>query len=285
MPADNPTDSGRLTIQELKGLNEREQHANNDLGFFDVLKGCVPTTKNTLTRANGSRLHLTFDSPVMSICQTNDSRRNVIVQTKAHVYVVSENELFGVSEPATNLVPLASTEEENMSQAIIVHQANFGVNGGSYTTANVWQQAGLTNILSQVNPDGTAAAFVTLASNQLTLAAGKYRLRGYSLMSGTAGANSRLAARIQNITAGAPLWNGLGNETSNVLTIDTTGGNYRLEVGGYIDLAVPTIIEIQGLGTAAVATSGFGAAMSRGSAPLFTLPRELYRYLEILKTA
>lgn len=281
MPA-SPTQTGRITVVELKGLNEREIDANSDLGYFDFLRGCVPINKNTLTRCNGSKLLLNFGEPVLSIHQTNDSRGNIIVQTLSSVRVVSTNELFGTTINPTNLQPVASTEEESMSQAIIVHQVAAGTNGGTYTVANTWQQAPLSAILSQLNPDGTPAAFVTaFAANQFTLDTGVYRIRGYSVMSNS-GASTKMAARLFNVTAGTPAWSGAANEDSHALLSGGANYNERLQFAGTLNLAIPTQFQVEGLQSAAKTNSGFGIFANAAG---FTLAKELYRYIEILKTA
>lgn len=277
--ADAPIQAGRITVAELKGLNERNQNANTDLGEFDILRGCIPTNQNTLTRAHGCKLAYEYGEPILQIHQTGDSNGNLIVQTLSAVRVVT-NFLNGRSDTG-NLTPIPSTEEESMSRAVIVHQLAAGTNGGTYTTANTWQQAPLSAILEQLNPDGTAAAFVTFAANQFTLAAGVYRIRGYSIMS-DASAATKLAARLYNITAAAPAWNGAANENSESVLSGGVNYNEKLWIGGSLNLAVPTILEIQGLSSGVQTNTGFGIFASAAG---FTLAKELYRWIEVLKTA
>lgn len=278
--ADSPINAGKITVQELKGLNEREQNAQSDLGSFDILKGCVPTNKNTLTRANGCKLLHTFDEgAILQIYQTNDSRDNILVQTRTSLRTMSEAELFNQPNPVTNLTPIASNEEETMSRAVIVHAVTAGSDGGTYTTANTWQQALLNSIIEQVNPDGTAASFLTLASNQITLSAGCYRIRGWTTFQNSSSAS--IITRLYNITAAAPAWTGLNNEVSQS-TILTTNRNTFIEFGGFLNLAGSTILEIQGYMSVAKTTSGFG--LHQNGSP-FLIAKELYRWIEILKTA
>lgn len=277
-----PISSPKITVQELKGLNEREQNANNDLGYFDYLKGCVPINKNTLTRANGCLLLNTYPDKVLSIFQTNDSRKNILIQTASALYTVSEDDFFNRTPTATNLTPIAGSEEETMSRAIIVHSATAGTNGGTYTTLNVWQQAPLTSILSQLNPDGTAAAFVTsLTSNQFILSAGVYRIRGYSIMSCVTAA-TKMAARLYNATAAAAAFSGAANEDTFAVLSGGASYNERLEFGGDVTLAAPTTFEVQGLMSRAQTNTGFGIFASAAG---FSSAKELYRWVEILKTA
>lgn len=274
-----------ISIQEIKGVNERRALANSDLGELDILRGGVPTTQGTLTKINGiKRIQSLGNVPIYAIFQTNNRRQTILVQTRDSLIEYTSEEFFNKAIYIPTLSYSSQTEEENMSQAIIVHQLPISTAGGTYTTANLWQQAPLTSIISQVNPDGTAAAFVTLASNQFQLASGVYRIRGYSVMSHATN-NVRMAARLYNVTAGQPAWNGLGNENSEAF-ISPVDQNSKCWIGGVLNLAGPTTFEIQGLIQRAQTNSGFGAASYTITAPAFTsLAKELYRYLEILKTA
>lgn len=279
--ADSPINDGKITVQELKGLNEREHNSQSDLGNFDYLRGCVPINKNSLTRANGCELLQTFDEgTILQIYQTNDSRRNIIVQTISSVRIMSESELFNEPAPVTNLTPVASNEEETMARAVIVHSVASGTSGGTYTTANTWQTAPLTGILEQVNADGTAASFLTYAANQITLSAGVYRFRGWSTMQHATVA-ARVMTRLYNISTAAAAWTGLNNENSDSTILATTR-NTNTQIGGYLNLAGSTILEIQGFMSTAQATSGFGVDQTNGS---FIVAKNLFRWLEILKTA
>lgn len=278
----SPINSAKITVQELKGVNEREQHANNDLGYFDILKGGVPINKNTITKANGCRLLLSFGEPVLALHQTNDSRRNIIVQTQSTIQLITESQLFGIAAPTTNLVPIPNNEEESMSRAVIVHSLAAGTNGGTYTTANTWQQAPLSSIIEQRNPDGTAASFVTLAANQFTLSAGIYRISGYSVMANST-ANARAVVRLFNQTTSLPAWSGLSNEVSRATRFPGTIDNNYFFFGGYLDLTGGSaLLEVQGYMSAAQTNSGFGLGIN--SSPFF-LAKEFYREVVILKTA
>src|SRR6188768_982379 len=104
--ADDPVKSGRITVAALKGLNERNQDANSDLGEFDILKGVIPTIQNTLKRAHGCRLIYEFGEPVLALHQTNDSNSNLIVQLLSSVRIIPRFLDVGVN---TNLVRIPST--------------------------------------------------------------------------------------------------------------------------------------------------------------------------------
>lgn len=281
MPVD-PISSGKITVQELRGLNQREQNAQSDLGYFDILKGAIPVNKNTLSRANGCKLLQTLPYGILSIYQTNDSRNNIIIQTTQDIRIMSEGELFNIPDPITNLIPSPNTEEESMSRCVIAHYVTAGTNGGTYTTANTWQQAPLTGIIEQRNPDGTAASFATFATNQITLAAGIYRIKGWSVMSVNAAGN-RGVVRLYNVTAATAAWSGLPNEVSTASTVGAVSENHIFPFGGYLDLTGGgATFEIQGYLNAAKTNSGFGIATN--SSP-FLIAKEYFREIEIYKTA
>lgn len=283
MPVD-PISSGKISVQELKGLNQREQGTSQDLGFFDILKGVLPTSKNTLTRPTGFELLQTLPYGILSIHQTNDSRNNIIVQTTQDLRIMSEGELFNIPDPVTNLIPSPNTEEESMSRCVIAHYLTAGTSGGG-TTAATWVQAPLTGIIEQRNPDGTSASFCTFASNQFTLQQGYYRIKGYSIMTASA-AGDKLMARLYNATTAAAAWSGLPNEVSPARAAANTVDNLAIPFGGYLDLSGGgATFEIQGYASATKATSGFGLAKNSASGPTFLVPKEYYREIEIYKTA
>lgn len=281
MGPSTPNEKG-YPVDRLLGINERLKFSNPNLAEWDSLTGMIQQRAGIPQRLNGSRL-LSFlpGRKIISIKQTFDERQNVIVQTDLGVYIYTEDELMGRSV-VTNLTPVISIEEEDMSLAILVHYTAAGVNSGSYSVANVWQQAPLTT-LDQRNPDGSAAAFVTaFAANRFTLATGTYRFRGWSAMS-NATAGRAVAARLFDVTAGLAAAFFTGNAISPAKETGANG-SIILEIGGSLTIAAPTQFEIQGLGTHTQANTGFGFPKS-GAAPAFTVAGEMYRYLEVLKTA
>lgn len=277
---DAPAGFGRVTIEQLKGLNERNKDANLDLGYFDVLKGFVPTSENTLTKINGTKtFHFRPGEKILGFCQTNDSRQNIIVQTNLAEYTVNEDEFFQRVAYVPNVAPQVLIEEEDMAIALLTHSTASATNGGTYTTANVWQQAPLTEIVYQVNPDGSAAAFCTLLANQFTLAAGVYRISGWR---GVWNSNTitEMYARLWNVTAAAPAFNALGIEKTMYRLNGAGEANQYLHLGeGILNLGGSTVFEVQVRMNNAQANTGFGL-----QAPL-TGSRNLYSQIKILKTA
>lgn len=269
----------KISVVEIKGLNERKLYNNQDLGELDILRNGIPTTEGAISRMNGIGFRLQIaGEAIHTLHQTNDSRGNILVKTDQNLYMMTSEEFWDQTAYIPNLNYASLLEEENMSLAIIIHQETSGTSAGSSTTS--FAQAKLTNIISQVNADGTVASFASLATNQITLAAGKYRIRGRTTMHSTT-AGHKFTVQLYNITTAASLWTGLLNQESSRFNADpVTNHNTWLEFGGYISLAAPTIIELQKKASTAFATgtAGYGGPQAGGS-------NEIYTWIEILQTA
>lgn len=269
----SPLKDGKVTVEGLKGLNERKMFNNDDPGTFDILRGAVPTTAGTLTRPGGIQiLQALQGEQILNIFQTNDSNANVIVQTNVAIRIISENDLFGYTF-TPSLTPVSPTDDDIMPRAILQHTANSGVTGGG-STATLAQMP-MTDIVSQVNADGTAASFCSLTSNQWVLSAGIYVLDGWHVF---AAPNPRVSyGCLWNITTNLPAWNGAVNQLTNQIAHETALLNCLAFFRGVLSPAVPTTYEWRGACTVATASNGFGVAGSQG--------KEIYGQLEILKTA
>lgn len=276
---DQPDNYPKISIQEIKGLNERKQFNNQDLGELDILRNAIPTTAGALSRMNGISYMQNLGEPIYGFCQTNDSHNNILVQTQTKLYRFTPAEFWGQAAFVPTLSPTALLEEDSMSQAIIVHQLATTVDAATMANNTNWQQAPLSSIIQQVNPDGTVAAFVTIAANQFTLSTGIYRIRGWSKAT-SAALSTRIRARLYNITAGAPAWNGAANENSEEGILNVAGRNQKLEFGGWLNISGPTVFEIEHKASAGTLTSTFGLASSAGA----DTSKEIYRWIEILKT-
>lgn len=267
---------GKITVEEIKGLNERRTFANPDQGELDILKGAIPNIQGTLTKFNGIKLLLELgDQKILNICQTNDSRGNILVQTDQFLYQYSSDEFFGQPIYVPNFNYTALPEEENMAQAILVHFATSGTNGGSSTTS--YAARPLNTIVSQLNPDGTAASFVSAVSTTFTLAIGKYRINGWAKGSAAATTTS-MRAQVYNTNISTPAWSGAANQDSDEGFCQAVGQNTKLYFGGSVSVSTPTAFEIRQKSSVATTNTGFGAPINDGSA-------EVYCYIEILKTA
>lgn len=272
----SPGDNQRV-IQYFKGLNERARYVNRDITEFDQLFGFVQERIGTIQRPHGIKLlQYIPDTRILTIAQTFDTRQNVIVQTDNGVAIYSEAELFNRASTAV-LAPVVLPEEETMSRALIYHTEATGVNGGTIAAGNTWTTRPLNQIIEQVNPDGTAATFVTaLAGNTFTLAAGTYRVRAMCLGCDNSG-SSFLKARLFNVNTLLPAWNGAQNEESTTARA-ADGFNTMMLIQGSFTIGVPTQFRIEQWSSTATDTSGFGRATGTGKP-------EVYAQVEILKTA
>lgn len=270
------TSNKALSVQKLLGLNERSKFGVGELGEFDELVGFYTPNEGMLTQVPGKLFLQQLDgSPVYRTFQTNDSRKNIIIQTGLNVYVMSEDDFYN-RPVSTNLTPVPTTEEEDMSQALIAHVVASGGTGGGGTTAATFVTGPLTDIISQINPDGSAASFASLAGNIVTLQTGWYRIRGWTLCSDGSAATT-MVARLFNTGTSAPLWTGLKNENVGEI-IAVAGKNLKLEVGGIIHATAPLSFRFEVKSSATQTNSGLGHAEAVAGA------NDIYRWLEILRT-
>lgn len=267
-----------ISIQELQGVNERAKFGAGKLGEFDRVLGLFTPSAELLQEVPGKLFLQHFPAGVREIHQTNDSRQNIIIQGQDNVYVMSEADFF--NRPlVTNLTPVPTTEEEDMSQALI-GQIVAGVNTGAGASTNgVFVTRTLTNIVSQFNADGTAAAFASLAGNVITLTAGWYRIRGWCYFAGSA-AGQKCLSRLFNTGTAAPLWAGLLNENSEQIECSVAGKNTKMEVSGvYHANGGPVSFRFETKALAAVAgTVGLGQPEAAVGS------NDIYTWLDILRT-
>lgn len=275
---DTTSDTSPIQVLQLGSLNERKLFNNQSISEFDVLRNAIPVKAGAMTRMNGIEyLTQIAGQPIVGFCQTNDSRGSILVQTTTALYQFTTEEFFQQAPYIPVLSYAAILEEETMPQAIIAHQVASGTVGGTMANNTSYQQAPLNVIVSQLNADGTAAAFATLAANQITLQAGTYRIRGWSKGTVVALA-TRLRSRLYNITTAGAAWAGLPNEASDEGQGQVAGKNFKMEFGGMITIGGSTVFEIQNKASSATATSTFGV-------PSTDTEKEIYRWIDILKTA
>lgn len=274
MGAEESSSNFPSTIKNLGGINERAAFSNSEGGEWDVVIGMYTERNGALTQIPGQKFLLNVGEPIRSICQTHDLRGNVIIETDSNTYIISDEELFGRTIPS-NLTPTDQLLEEEMSRAIIAHVANTNVNAGGVTTS--LSARPLTDIIEQLNPDGTAATFVTsIANPQFTITDGVYRFRGWAVAAAAAG-GARAICQLYNVTAAAPAWNGLFNECSQSAQAPGADQNHLIHFGGQLTLAVPTTFELRQAASAAYASKGLGVAMNLLS------KKEVYAWIEIFK--
>lgn len=269
------------TIPALGGLNRFSTLNNTPPEDFYGLINLIHQYDGVLQSPPGIKPRaLVSGKRILSIHQTNDKRENVIVQTSDGVYIFSEDELFErMYAPA--LTPITILEEETFMKGIITDQRVANTDSGVNTVAAAWTTAPLSAIVSQLNPDGTAAAFITaLAANVFTLAIGVYRFRIRCAVAGTAG--DKYKGRLFNVTAGAAAWVGLANETGEWEDIKDANSNLYTVFGGDLQIAAPTQFRIEiyaGTAGAPGKVNGMGRKTNIGGLS------EVYRWIEIIKTA
>lgn len=273
------TSDKTISVQKLLGVDQRAKFGAGELGAFDKLIGFYTPNIGLLKQVPGKEAlqYIADSGGILEIYQTNDSRKNIIIQGRNHVYIMSENEFF--NRPiTTNLTPVPLTEEEDMAQAIIAHVV-AGVNGGGGSTViNTFTTAVLNQIVSQFNADGTAAAFVTgLAANVFTLATGWYRIRGWSLAAHAA-TGHKVWCRLVDNGSGLALWNGLLNQDSEQVETVVATRNVKMEFGGVFHAAVPTAIRLDQRMDANSVNIGMGNPEAIGGF------NDIYRWIEILRT-
>lgn len=260
---DSPSSFPPIRVEKLKGLNEREQDSNQDVGEFDVLKGVVPTKQNTLTKINGIKKFHDIDGigGINNLCQSNDSRGNIWISGETALGTIHEDEFFLRAPYNPNLVRNSLEEEEDFPVAIVTHSTASATDGGTYTTASNWQTAPLTEILSQINPDGSAAAFCSLAANQFTLTAGRYRIKGFRVLRNST-TTTGMQVRLWNATSG-----GVVSPTTGLgYTPFITNGDATNKVLHFSEihmiLSGSTAFEVQGIMSNAQTNTGFGLQSS-----------------------
>lgn len=150
-----------------------------------------------------------------------------------------------------------------MSKALITTTTS-GASTTGYTTRP------LSTIQYQLNPDGTAAAFASLAANQITLVAGTYRIFCRAKASGAAADN--VFIRFFNVTDAAAVAN-----TEDGQQVAVLNENVDLFFVTAFTLATTKVFSLQGFGSAASA-NGFGVTPVGAVTPILAS-------IEILKTA
>lgn len=285
------SDGGRISITNLKGVNERQQFNQTDPEEFDIVQGCIPTAQNSLIKLPGIRslLNLPQSLQIRSICQTFDSRRNVIIQTNQDLRIVSENELFGLPPDPSSLTDTTLNEEDYMSICILTHSATAGTSGGATgVAAGTLTQRPLTDIVTQVDLNGSNPLFCTLASNQFTLQAGVYRFEGWVAAGLGATASAYSWATLWDVTNNVAAFNGQKNQYSVPRRMTATaGGISNLELHFIIGVLQPSSPNIYEIRQASSFGSGNASAFGATTYPSSVGPgvTELYAHIKITKTA
>lgn len=275
----------QIQINALGGIDERISPANLRLGTFDRLEGLYPAKSGLMERIPGKTTLATLagNPAILAIHQCNDAAGNILIQTATDVQVFTLDELLGRTPAANTLVPVPPTppvsnteEEEFMSQAILIHRAASGDGGGAVSYAT-WGKRTITDIVTQVNPDGTAASFVTsLASDVFTLSAGTYRVNIRCCQSTTNASN--FGIRLQNTTAGANAFASYGLlQAAGQKPVTSGTSNFWVELDGWFKITAGANFEIQEFSNSNLNTRGTAASVDG--------IENIYLVCKILKTA
>lgn len=143
----------------------------------------------------------------------------------------------------------------------IEDQKTSGTNGGTFT-AGAWQTRDLNTEVSD------AGGHASVASNQITLAAGTYRVRAHAY----AGGVNAHRLRLQNITDGTTLLLG-----SDHLSTSTANSSNHAMLEGEFTIASTKVIELQHRCQTTGTTNGLGYASGWGT--------EVYSVVTMVKVA
>ncbi len=218
---------------------------------------------------------------IISLHQTYGSNNLLIVQTTKRIGVISMATVLG-NAPSFTLTTQPTDAEEFMAKAIIVHHATAAggsvVGNGGSTSGTLWEVAPLNQIVSQLNPDGTAATFITgaLSSNKIPLATGRYRMRAWTKSAATSGADE-WGVRVWNVTSNVNLF--LGQPQAVMAGDAGVGSQNRLcNIFGDFELTTPSEIRIEHWHKTARATWGFGYYDGSTQSPT-----QIFRCVELIK--
>lgn len=198
---ENDAKTPEIKVTRLAGLNLRAGRHALGQGEADRVFGLYPAKNFLMQRIPGKALYRFLNGKkILGLRQTFDGSGNVIVQTDQDLQIISLDEFL--NRAATfSLTPTGGTAEEAMSYALYLHEQSNGVDGGDLAAAggdNVFAK-------STINVEATDTAGIgTLASNEITLAAGIYRILAY-ITFGAAQALGTLHARayLYNVTDAA----------------------------------------------------------------------------------
>lgn len=137
---------------------------------------------------------------------------------------------------------------------------------GNSTT--IYIQRPIDGIAYQLNPDGSAASFVTLTSNRFTLAAGTYRISIKAKATGAAADN--VGIHLYNFTDSVVVPN-----TEDAQQVAIANENVCMFIETGFTIASSKAFDLRGRGSAA-ATNGFGIQIAGFSGNL--------AFIDIIKT-
>lgn len=221
---DSSNASQQARVTSLGGIDLRSGKHNLKPGRWERLHGMYPA-QNGLNRRFPGKLPLRKigGNEIRGGIQTFDGSGNVLVQGissgQGVLYSVTLDELLSRAAAAASITPTPSPLEEDMSYALFIHTVAAGSSGGDLDAAGTDGTYYKSDITNEVQDED---AFATLASNEITLPVGVYRISALRAF-GTNTTFDRVRARagLYNVTdAGFEVHKGTATEifgTSSVL--------------------------------------------------------------------
>jgi hypothetical protein len=221
------------------------------------------STANTNTRlaigTNGQVLKSTGTAPAWGVDPVSDlitTAGDVVYGTAADTMtrlgIGTAGQVLTVNSGAT--APEWKTAGATIQQAVFNDTKANATNGGTFTNG-AWRTRDINT--SQSN----SITSCSLASNQITLPAGTFRIEGFAI----AFKVDQHQTRIYNITGSAVLFQGLSCYSDQFQDIATTSN-----FSGTVTFAASTVIELQHRSVTSYSTSGFGKGAGWGDSNIFS---------------
>jgi hypothetical protein len=217
---ENDSKLPEIKVTRLGGLNLRSGRHALGQGEADRVFGLYPAQNFMMERIPGKLMYRYLDGKkIISLRQTFDGSGNIIVQTDVDLQLIPLDEFLNRAT-SVSLTPTGGAAEEAMSYALYLHQQNNGVDGGDLAAA------GADNVFAKgtINVEATDTAGIgTLASNEITLGSGIYRIRALVSFGGTTADGYSLDARayLYNVTDAAVVTD--INSSTQIVGHDCTG--------------------------------------------------------------
>lgn len=203
----------------------------------------IPATSHT--SASEPTLKIAVGSPAIDLTAKTIKKRGGTSCVAGdliagHIYeVVYDGTNWQLLNPEI-AVPFTATFSEKQTN---------GTDGGTFTTG-AWR----TRLLNRTDHNGIPNA--SLASNQITLPPGTYRIRGFAVGGASSDGSVELhQTRLRNISAGTTLV--IGSAVRSITNCEATS-----IINGRFTLALASVVELQHQCSNTLATLGFGRDMA-----------------------
>jgi hypothetical protein len=285
---ENDAKTPEVKVTRLQGLNLRSGRHALGQGEADRVFGLYPAQNHLMQRIPGKALYRFLSGKkILGLRQTFDGSGNVIIQTDQDLQVVSLDEFLN-RQSTFDLTPTGGTAEEAMSYALYLHEQNNGVNGGDLTAA------GADNVFAKatINVEATDTAGIgSLASNEITLGAGIYRIRACITFGTIVGVGVDARAYLYNVTDAAVVTDLnssakiVGHGSTQVIGGASILENATIHLRGRFQLSGSKALAIYMAGDASTGT-WYNSATAQGAAASAitsgTHP-EVYKLIKIIK--